>query len=78
MKDIVILGAVRTAIGAFGKSLQEISAAQLGEIVVREAFTPREDQGGSLTVTPLNWLVISLCGVGVVALGVLPGLLRII
>ncbi len=47
-------------------------------LVVREAFTPREDQGGSLTVTPLNWLVISLCGVGVVALGVLPGLLRII
>ncbi len=38
MKDIVILGAVRTAIGAFGKSLQEISAAQLGEIVVREAL----------------------------------------
>lgn len=38
MKDIVILGAVRTAIGAFGKSLQEVSAAQLGEIVVREAL----------------------------------------
>ncbi|MCK6511800.1 acetyl-CoA C-acetyltransferase [Myxococcota bacterium] len=38
MKEIVILGAVRTAIGAFGKSLQEVSAAQLGEIVVREAL----------------------------------------
>ncbi len=45
-------------------------------LVIREAFTPREEDGGTLTVAPLNWLVISVCGVGVLVLGVLPGLLR--
>jgi len=27
-------------------------------------------------VAPLNWLVITICGVAVVVLGVMPGLLR--
>ncbi len=44
-------------------------------IVIREAFTPGE-RGLQLVVAPLNWLVISLCGIAVVALGVMPGLLR--
>lgn len=44
-------------------------------IVIREAFTPGE-RGLRLVVAPLNWLVISLCGIAVVALGVMPGLLR--
>ncbi|MCB9638941.1 MAG: acetyl-CoA C-acetyltransferase [Myxococcales bacterium] len=38
MKEIVILSAARTAIGAFGKSLQDIPAVQLGEVAVREAL----------------------------------------
>jgi len=45
-------------------------------LVIREAFTPREE-GPKLVVAPLNWLVITLCGVAVVALGVLPGLLSL-
>ncbi|MBL7940394.1 MAG: NADH-quinone oxidoreductase subunit N [Flavobacteriales bacterium] len=44
-------------------------------IVIREAFTPGE-RGLRLVVAPLNWLVISLCGIAVLALGVMPGLLR--
>lgn len=45
-------------------------------LVIREAFTPTEDGNAlALVVKPLNWLVISLCGIAVVAFGLLPGLL---
>ncbi len=37
MKDVVIVSAVRTAIGAFGKSLKDVPATELGAIVIREA-----------------------------------------
>lgn len=46
-------------------------------LVIREAFTPRDQETQELVVAPINWLVISLCGIGVVALGVMPGLLRL-
>jgi NADH-quinone oxidoreductase subunit N len=42
--------------------------------VIREAFTPTAD-APQLVVAPLNWLVISFCGVAVVLLGLLPGLI---
>ena len=45
-------------------------------IVIREAFTPQE-RGPQLVVAPLNWLVISFCGVAVVVLGLLPGLVQL-
>jgi acetyl-CoA C-acetyltransferase len=38
MKDVVILSAVRTAIGTFNGTLQDIPAVKLGEITVREAL----------------------------------------
>lgn len=37
MKDAVIVSAVRTAVGSFGGSLKDISAAELGAIVIKEA-----------------------------------------
>jgi acetyl-CoA C-acetyltransferase len=37
-KDVVIVGAARTAIGTFGGALKDFSACDLGAIVVREAF----------------------------------------
>lgn len=40
-------------------------------LVIREAFTPAEE-GVAIAVTPANWLVISLCGIAVVALGIWP------
>lgn len=46
-------------------------------LVIREAFTPQEQETKPMVVAPINWLVISLCGVAVVALGVVPGLLRL-
>ena len=45
-------------------------------LVVREAFTAQEQETKPIVVAPLNWLVISICGVAVVVLGVMPGLLR--
>lgn len=45
-------------------------------LVIREAFTPKDQESKELVVAPINWLVISLCGAGVVALGVWPDLLR--
>ncbi|MCY6485556.1 acetyl-CoA C-acetyltransferase [Clostridium aestuarii] len=38
MKNIVIASAVRTAIGAFGGALKDVSAADLGSIVIKEAL----------------------------------------
>jgi acetyl-CoA C-acetyltransferase len=38
MKEVVIVSGVRTAIGTFGASLKEVSAIQLGAIVIREAL----------------------------------------
>ena len=37
MAEAVIVSAVRTAVGAFGGSLKDVSAAQLGAIVIKEA-----------------------------------------
>ncbi|MDH6364758.1 acetyl-CoA C-acetyltransferase [Enterococcus sp. PF1-24] len=38
MKEIVLAGACRTAIGKFGGSLSKFSAAELGSIVIKEAI----------------------------------------
>lgn len=38
MQDVVIVSAVRTPVGSFGGSLKDISAAQLGEVAVKEAL----------------------------------------
>lgn len=37
MRDVVIVSAVRTAIGAYGKTLKDVPAVELGSIVIREA-----------------------------------------
>ena len=39
MREVVIASAVRTAIGKFGGTLSKVSAAQLGEIVIKEVLT---------------------------------------
>lgn len=38
MRDVVIVGAARTAIGTFGGNLKEFSATDLGTIVIQEAL----------------------------------------
>ncbi|MDD2234658.1 MAG: acetyl-CoA C-acyltransferase, partial [Desulfitobacteriaceae bacterium] len=39
MKEVVIVSAVRTAIGTFNGSLTSVPAADLGAIVIKEALT---------------------------------------
>jgi len=38
MKEVVIIGAVRTPIGSFGGSLAGVSAVDLGSLVIKEAI----------------------------------------
>jgi acetyl-CoA C-acetyltransferase len=38
MKEVVIVSAVRTAVGKFGGSLKDVPAAELGAIVIKEAL----------------------------------------
>ena len=38
MKDVVVVSACRTAIGAFGGSLRDLNAAVMGSVVMREAM----------------------------------------
>ncbi|MGL5244759.1 MAG: acetyl-CoA C-acetyltransferase [Sarcina sp.] len=38
MREVVIVSAVRTAIGTFGGSLKDVSAADLGAVVIKEAL----------------------------------------
>lgn len=38
MREVVIVSAVRTAIGKFGGSLTPLSAPQMGAIVIKEAL----------------------------------------
>ena len=38
MKNVYIMGAVRTAIGKYGGSLKSVPAHQLGALVVKEAL----------------------------------------
>ena len=37
MREVVIVSAVRTAIGAFGGALKDVSAVELGALVIKEA-----------------------------------------
>ena len=39
MREVVIASAVRTAIGSFGGALKDVSAADLGAIVIKEAVS---------------------------------------
>ena len=38
MKDIVIVGAARTAVGRFGGSLKDTPAVELGVVAMKEAL----------------------------------------
>ncbi|CEP69175.1 Thiolase [Moorella glycerini] len=48
MTDVVIVSAVRTAIGSFGGTLKDIPAAELGAIVVREALRRADIEPGQV------------------------------
>jgi acetyl-CoA C-acetyltransferase len=49
MSDIVIVSAVRTAIGAFGGSLSKRAAAELGQVVIAEGLKRAQIEAGDVT-----------------------------
>jgi acetyl-CoA C-acetyltransferase len=48
MRDVVIVGAARTAIGTFGGGLKEFSATDLGTIAIQEALKRARTEPGSV------------------------------
>jgi acetyl-CoA C-acetyltransferase len=48
MKDVVIVSAVRTAIGSYGGALKDVSAADLGAIVIKEALNRAGVEGSQV------------------------------
>lgn len=38
MREVVIASAVRTAVGSFGGKLRDVTAVELGSIVIKEAL----------------------------------------
>jgi len=48
MREVVVVSAVRTAIGTFGGSLKEIPPTQLGALVVREALSRAKVDGAEV------------------------------
>jgi len=48
MREVVVVSAVRTAIGTFGGSLKDIPPTQLGALVVKEAMARAKVDGGEV------------------------------
>jgi acetyl-CoA C-acetyltransferase len=48
MREVVVVSAVRTAIGTFGGSLKDVPPAQLGAIVIREALARAKVDGADV------------------------------
>ena len=44
MREVVVVSAVRTAIGTFGGSLKDLPPIQLGAMVVKEALARADDE----------------------------------
>jgi acetyl-CoA C-acetyltransferase len=60
--DIVIVSAVRTAIGTFAGSLKDFSAAQLGSMVIKEALSRAKVEGGDVTEVLMGQVLTAAVG----------------
>ena len=49
MTDIVIVSAVRTAVGKFGGALAKVSAVDLGALVIKEAVARAKLEPGQVS-----------------------------
>ena len=61
-EDVVIVSAVRTAVGKFGGSLAKIAAADLGALVVREAVARAGVEPGQVSEVILGQVLQAGCG----------------
>ena len=48
MRDVVVVSAVRTAIGTFGGSLKDVPPIEIGTTVVREALSRAQVNGADV------------------------------
>ena len=62
MKNIYIVEAVRTAVGNYGGSLKDVSAAKLGSIVVREALNRAGVDGSKVDEVIFGQVISAGCG----------------
>lgn len=60
--DIVIVSAVRTAIGTFAGSLKDFSAAQLGSFVIKEALNRAKVDGADVTEVLMGQVLTAAVG----------------
>ena len=62
MTNVVIAGAARTAIGTFGGGLSSLTAAELGEIVIREALSRAGTPGDAVDEVILGQVLTAAAG----------------
>jgi acetyl-CoA C-acetyltransferase len=62
MTDIVIAAATRTAVGSFNGSLAGFQAAQLGEVVIREALKRAGVEAGAVDEVLMGHILAAGCG----------------
>ena len=68
---VLSIGAGHLALTAFAV-LMALVGIYYYAVVIRETFSPT-DRTAALVISPVNLLLISLCGIAVVVLGVMPG-----
>jgi len=61
-QDVVIAGAVRTAIGSFMGSLKDLSAAQLGSVVLKEALARAQVPPAEVTEVLMGQVLTAAAG----------------
>ncbi len=61
-RDVVIVSALRTAIGNFSGSLSPLTAAQLGEIVIKETLSRTGVPGAQVSEVILGQVLQAACG----------------
>ena len=62
MRDVVLVGACRTAVGKFGGSLKNIPAVELGALVIREALSRTGIQPGMVDEVILGCVLTGALG----------------
>ena len=66
-KEIIITSATRTAVGSLGKSLKNISGAELGSAVITECIKKskiKSDEVDEVVIVTLSELKSDLCLIG--------------
>ncbi|MCL4463536.1 MAG: UDP-N-acetylglucosamine 2-epimerase [Firmicutes bacterium] len=61
IREVVVVGAVRTAVGSFGGSLKDVSAVDLGALVIKEALRRADVDGSQVDEENLGAPLEAIC-----------------